>query len=427
MNNKKLRILDYYQVLDEIKRITDNGDFFKQQSVKTLHDNIEIPYYTLGTGDNHIVICGGTHGSEIISVDFVLRLMESISKKEGIYSDIDLDSYTFHFIPLHNPEGYIVSTSVIRTLIERDASEEEIERISKKYFMNYRQDDINTKRNSYDRSQKLHQKMFEDATYECIPEEFRELRENIKKIYSNPSIPKGSIIVHRGNGLGQETNRSMLSKVLTNVDEDVYGTNRYNNIDTTIPGPLGTIPENENIIENIFLKHLIDKLYKEGKYCGMLTYHGTGGLIYSKLSNDDEKLIDELLTDEYIRDKYRMNVINRILTRKYQEDTKYITPNGSEKPGYKIVQTPSLKDIDEYLRISYPAVLLIELSYMGGNPIGPLGDKDNNYIPMMEHNLIATYNFIKTCKYLKEAMYGKIDIIDNEVSNEWEKEHGKTL
>ena len=37
--------------------------------------------------------------------------------------------------------------------------------------------------------------------------------------------------------------------------------------------------------------------------------------------------------------------------------------------------------MDKKLRIDYPAVLLIELSYMGGNPLGPLGDKDNNYIP----------------------------------------------
>ena len=46
---------------------------------------------------------------------------------------------------------------------------------------------------------------------------------------------------------------------------------------------------------------------------------------------------------------------------------------------------------------------------------------------MMEHNLISTYYFIKTCKFLNEAMYLKIDIIDNEVSNEWEKALGKTL
>lgn len=427
MENIDLRILDYFEVLDEIERITSNPLFKKQESVTTLHDNIEIPYYTLGNGENHIVVCGGTHGSEIISVDFVLRLMDNISNKKGVFSDIDLESkdgYTFHFIPLHNPEGYIISTSAIRTLIGKDAAQEEIEKISKEYFMNYRQDDINAKNNPDDKSQKLHQKMFDSVTYECIPEQFKELRESVKEIYANPKVPHGSIVVHRGTGLGVETNRSVLTKALTD-EEVVYGTNRYNNIDITVPGPLGIVPD-DNIVENKFLKGIIDNLYKEGKYTGMLTYHGTGGMIYSKLSDDDLELIDDV-PDDYIEDKYRMSVINRILTRKYQEDTKYVTPNGSWKPGYRMVLTPSLKDVDENLRMIYPGILLIELSYMGGNPIGPLGDKENNYVPTIEHNLEAAHNFFKTAKYLKPAMYGEVDFMDNDVTSEFvEDTNGKT-
>ena len=421
----KLRILDYDEVLDELNNITKRDEFKKQESTHTICDNIEVPYYTYGNGDNHIVVCGGTHGSEIISVDFVLRLMDMVSKKEGPFKNFNLNEYTLHFIPVQNPEGYIVSTSAIRTLIGRDASEEEIEKISKEYFMSYRQDDINAKNNPDDKSIKNHQKMFENVTYECIPEKYPMLRESIKNIYSNPQVPKGSIIVHRGNGLGMETNRSTLVKALSESNESNYGTNRYNNIRLDIPGPLGVAPEKEDIVENKFLKNLLSKLYKEGKYAGMLSYHGTGGLIYSKLSNDDEILIDEDLSEEYIKDKYTKNVINRILTRDYHEKTKYTTLNGSEKPGYRIVKDPSLKDIDENLRLNYPGVLLIELSYMGGNPLSPLGDKDNNYIPTMEHNIIAAADFFKNCKYLKDAMYGKINLFDNEVSNEWESEHKK--
>ena len=422
---KKLRILDYDQVLDEIDRITKNGDFEKQPSEHTECDSIEIPYYTLGHGPNHIVICGGTHGSEIISVDFVLRLMEEISKKEGPYKNIDLNEYTFHFVPVQNPEGYIISTSAIRILIGREATEEEIEKTSKEYFMAYRQDDINAKNNPEDKSQKNHQKMFENVTYECIPEKYPMLRESIKRIYSNPEVPKGSIIVHRGNGLGTETNRGPLYEALREPTDSHYGPNRYNNINMDIPGPLGVAPKTD-IRENRFLRNLIDKLYREGKYCGTIIYHGTGGMIYSKITNDDERLIEEELSEDYLKQKYIRSVINRVLSRKYQERTKYITPNGSEKPGYRIVNNPSLKDVDERLRLDYPAVLLIELSYMGGNPIGPLGDKDNNYVPTMEHNLEATFEFIRDCKALKDVMYGKVDLVDKEVSKEWEEEH-KTL
>ena len=420
--DKKMRILDYDEVLSELDRITSNGEFEKQPSEHTECDNIEIPYYTMGHGPNHIVVCGGTHGSEIISVDFVLRLMDSISKREGEFANIDLNEYTFHFIPVQNPEGYIISTSSIRTLIGREATEEEIERMSKEYFMAYRQDDINAKNNPEDKSQKNHQKMFENATYECIPEKYPELRESVRRIYSNPDVPKGSIVVHRGNGLGTETNRSPLYNALKEPTDSDFGPNRYNNIDMRIPGPLG-VPPKTDIRENKFLRGLIDRLYKEGKYCGSIIYHGTGGMIYSKVSNDDEVLLEEDLNDEQKRDKYIKNVVNRVLSRKYQEKTKYTTPNGSEKPGYRIVKDPSLKDVDERLRLDYPAVLLIELSYMGGNPIGPLGDRDNNYIPTMEHNLEATAEFIRNCKILKEVMYGKVDLVDKEVSKEWEEEH----
>ena len=48
---------------------------------------------------------------------------------------------------------------------------------------------------------------------------------------------------------------------------------------------------------------------------------------------------------------------------------------------------------------------MVELSYMGGNPLGPFGDKENNYIPTIENNFVAFMNFINECKKNKEYMY----------------------
>ena len=59
---------------------------------------------------------------------------------------------------------------------------------------------------------------------------------------------------------------------------------------------------------------------------------------------------------------------------------------------------------------------------MGGNPIGPLGDKDNNYVPTMESNLKAASNYFKYCKFLKGVMYDKVTVFDAEVSNEYTDE-----
>lgn len=418
---KNLRILDYQEVLNEINRITKDKRFIKQKSFKTKLDNIEVPYYTLGTGSSHIVIVGGIHGSEIISVDFVLRLMENISNGEEVFQDIflDKDEFTFHFIPVLNIEGYIVSTSAIRTKLKRDDSEEKIESLSKQYFLAYKKDDINSKNNPSDKSQKLHQKMFDDVTYECIPECFPNLKKKIKEIYSNPKIPRGSMVIHRGTGSGVETNRSVLGHVLK-PKENKYKTNRYNNIDRDIPGPLGVIPD-KTLIENLFLRELITKLYNRGEYCGTLLYHGTGGLVFSNVSDDDKDILDFEFNEFYEKEKYKIQVINRILARSYQKSTSYIIGNGLKKSGYEIIKTSNLVDEDEILRHKFPAILTIELSYMGGNPIGPLGDKYNNYIPTIEANLAAAHNFFKTSRLLKSVIYDNIYLIDYEVSKEYEE------
>lgn len=41
----------------------------------------------------------------------------------------------------------------------------------------------------------------------------------------------------------------------------------------------------------------------------------------------------------------------------------------------------------------------------------------------MEHNLEAAAHFFEYCRILKGAMYGTVDLIDKDVSEEWEEEH----
>ena len=138
-----MNILDYdilLEKLNSMKNIT------KQNSITT-RLGYSIPYYTYGSGENHIVFVGGTHGSEIISVDFVLNLMDKISNKKDIFKNINEDDYTFHFIPVQNPEGFIVSTSAVRTLIPKNMEIDKVQKICKDYYYKYREDDINSKEN----------------------------------------------------------------------------------------------------------------------------------------------------------------------------------------------------------------------------------------------------------------------------------------
>ena len=49
----------------------------------------------------------------------------------------------------------------------------------------------------------------------------------------------------------------------------------------------------------------------------------------------------------------------------------------NQKTQYQLLDESSLTGYGDYLRKTYPGVLLIELSKMGGNPLGPYGDKEN--------------------------------------------------
>ena len=53
---------------------------------------------------------------------------------------------------------------------------------------------------------------------------------------------------------------------------------------------------------------------------------------------------------------------------------------------YQILEESSTTGYGDYLRRTYPGVLLIELSKMGGNPLGPYGDKSNTIRVFEENN-----------------------------------------
>lgn len=370
-------IIDYEIVK---KRLKEMPNIQKQKSIKT-NLGYEIPYYTYGKGENHIVIVGGTHGSEIISVDFVLKVMDMVSNKKEPFKSFDENTYTLHFIPLQNPEGFIASTSAIRTLISENMSLEQMEKVCKKYYELYKQDDTNTKNNPNDRSLKLHQQMFIDANVNCIPDKHQYLKHTLNNIFSNEKIPKGSMISYRANGSGIELNRNVpINSGIEDIknNQEKYGSLRYNNIPTTVPGPIGIPCKDVNNFEyepeNKFLNNLLDKLYKENKLKYCLLYHGTGGAIYYKPLFDAYK---NDLTKE--KQKY-IETINKKLAIKYSEITNYNLIEDEDK---------NVKSYDSYLRTIYPGILLIELSKMGGNPIGPYGDIKNNYLPTIDINLKA--------------------------------------
>ena len=391
MTEINYRILDFEQVNEELERLKNTYSkipIIENDPIAITRLGYPIRHFSVGSGDKHILIVAGTHGSEIISVDFALRLMENLSKKEDEFEKFSEKDVTIDFIPLHNPEGYIVSTSAVRTLITDEMSNDEIEKNCKEYYLKYKDDDIYSKNNPTDHtSLKKHQEMFKNADYSCISPTHQKLRESIKNIQEKYPNPKGSMICWRSNGSGVELNRN---NPFYHMDESsIYGTQRYNNILSNVPGPIGVSYYGETFSfepENKALFDMMDNLYKDGKYCGMISYHSTMGMLYIDPSYEAD---ESILSDE---DRYIYTSINNYLADIYSSYTGYTK------------HEPDFDATDEVLRVIYPAAILVELSKMGGNPIGPYGDI-KNYERVMRDNMLATCSVIDELPRMQEFLY----------------------
>lgn len=59
------------------------------------------------------------------------------------------------------------------------------------------------------------------------------------------------------------------------------------------------------------------------------------------------------------------------------------------------IQNSQATSLNDVLRLKYPLDLLIELSAMGGNPIGPYGDINGNYKNVMSSNICAVKELLE--------------------------------
>lgn len=396
--NLEYKMLSYEDVCQKLEKLEQTGLFTKIEEKKTRY-GYDVPHYTLGNGDSHIIIMGGTHGSEIISVDYVLKLMESIVNKNNGYENFKYDDLTIHFLPMHNPEGYIISTSAIGDVIKKGMSVEEIEKICKAYYSAYRSDDIDAKNNPDDHETlKKHQQMFRDVDYTCINKDAHPLlRASVKEMMDNYKFPPGCLLIWRANGSGVELNRNHpLNPSFLGQDKPKWGTARYNNILANVKGPLGVAclfkdhfeyePENQIII------NLIENLIDSKNYAGIFTFHSTMGRVYC---NPTFEVDENLLSDS---DRYKSTMINNIYAKPFET-----------KAGYAPITDVDFAGFDEYLRVFYPGVILVELSKMGGNPIGCYGDRQGNYYNTMLSCLDATKTCLKISPYIREMIFKSLE------------------
>ena len=95
--------------------------------------------------------------------------MKDINVNNKKWNNI-LKEFKLHLIPMLNPEGYLISTSAVRKLIPREMLQEEAEKISKQYYIAYRNDDKNEKK------EKEHMEMFKNIDYTCISAKYKNIR-----------------------------------------------------------------------------------------------------------------------------------------------------------------------------------------------------------------------------------------------------------
>ena len=91
--------------------LTDKQWYIPYSELQSAHDweiigysSEERPllYTTLGHGPRSICIWAGMHGNETTGVFIILSLIELFQKKQ-----IDLEGFTFHLLPVANPDAYV--------------------------------------------------------------------------------------------------------------------------------------------------------------------------------------------------------------------------------------------------------------------------------------------------------------------------------
>lgn len=343
-----------------------------------------IDHYSFGNGNNHVIITGGTHASELISNIFVIRFMEKLSKGE---ISIDTDLYTLDFIPFVNPEGTIIVTNTIRSLIGRDMSDDILQTYLLTFYRNSFIEGFYT--NKYDdKDIKLQNWMFRYSNPSDLP---GELGISVSNLFKKYNLPRGCMINWSSNGRGVDLNSNIeCGEFLDRVKngEEVYANLHLNTIKRNLPGPVGCPyfdtpgeiePENKALLK--FYSYIKDNY----NLIGSFIYHSCGNIVYYLSLADEENPWKKDFGKDDI-DK------NFLVASKYADSC-----------GYKLDGMDRYTTMDSKLKTLFPVTLLIELGSVRGHPLAQFMDLEiegsdedfkNVYSRIIEDNTRAILNTI---------------------------------
>ena len=111
--NKISSLMKNYSIREE-NHISSYLPDDKDAGLGRTASGLPIKHYALGNGSKHILVLGGERGNDIINSQAVYFLISYLAQKISNENlDNILASYTFDFVPVLNPEGYIITTSAI--------------------------------------------------------------------------------------------------------------------------------------------------------------------------------------------------------------------------------------------------------------------------------------------------------------------------
>ena len=354
-----------------------NNKFFYDTNICKTNFNYKVKAYKIGNGKKHIILFGCTHVCEIITVYFILEFILTLLQNDTLYDEY-CSKYTFHFIPILNPEGYIISSCNVLANLST-LNNEEIEKFATNYLQCYEQDDYLALQG------KCIDKKYKKAILSSISNiSDLNLQKSVKKILKDCKLTENVLPVWSSNGVGVDINSNSIHK-FNEIKKlrltQKCGKLRYNDIPVTVPSPMsypGNCTFDKRVPENLGLYKYIKSIYSLKDYSderliSIFSYHSTGGEIYGfpDLQYANKKQID----------------IQSIGMTEYSNYTNYSPIN--EKLKYGVM---------DFYRVALDNVcsLTIELSKVNANPIGFLSNINSFLKEIIDNKkaVLATINKI---------------------------------
>lgn len=397
----KFQYMNYQDVNDRIEKLMHDNESIneikKERPLGYTEYGLPIQHYTMGNGPKHIVISGSYHAAEIITTIFVVRLMEEMAK------DVEFkkDEYTLDFIPIVNPEGYLITTSMQDLYLGDNTTEEEKILEAKTYWASYRADaTIPAKVRNGELPEtamlekKSYQALFDNVNLEEYLKDYPKIKESVLNIVQKNNYPVGVMAAWSANASGIDLSQNVpynpAIKNLLEADGPVYNHLAYANTRKDIPGPVNTPCRNlehftfeaENLAMLNFMEELNAK--KEEEIIAYFNYHSVMGKMYQRPVKED------WLLKLYNIDYEKKVIENYVSSRIFRSGNAYDIIESEDPYSY----------INEFLRLRYGIDIQVELSRMGSNPIGPLADPEVFENVTVKPNIKAFEYFVRNYDFI---------------------------